>query len=65
MESEERRRMLTGVPLLAGLVEQFGADAVWEASLAALWMPANLVTHACEATAILRRLENNNPGAQS
>lgn len=56
--------MLTGVPLLASLVEHYGADAVWEASLAALWIPANWVTHASEASAIMRRLENNNnPGA--
>lgn len=59
--------MLNGIPLLAGLVEQYGVDAVWEASLAALWMPANMVTHACEASSILRRLENNsnNPGART
>lgn len=48
---------LAGIPQLAGLVEQYGAERVWQAAWAILGFHPSLINTLGEATKVAERLE--------
>jgi hypothetical protein len=57
MEAMLLNASLGGNPLLAGLVEQYGGQAVANASVAVHGFPASLISSMNEATALVPHLD--------
>jgi hypothetical protein len=60
MESDLKTRMLAGNPLLAGLAERFGTNAVYDGVYAVFQFHPNLVNSVSEAGRVAEFLEQNN-----